>query len=42
MSVEQEEGKPPFFSTWRGLYIFVLIWLIVLIGLMYWFTISFR
>ena len=23
------EGKPPFFATWRGAYVFVLAWLVV-------------
>ncbi|MEM8894770.1 MAG: hypothetical protein AAGC88_09345 [Bacteroidota bacterium] len=41
MSEEPQEAKPPFFGSWRALYVFVLLWLVVLIGLMYWFTISF-
>ncbi len=26
-----DEGRPPFFRSWRGAYIFVLAWLAVLV-----------
>ncbi len=29
-----DEGRPPFFKTWRGAYIFVLVWLAVLVALL--------
>ena len=38
----QDEGKPPFFSSWRALYALVLVNLGVLIALFYAFTKAFE
>ncbi len=35
------EKKPPFFKSWKSVYIMVLSVLVVLILLFFWFTVSF-
>ena len=37
-----DEGKPPFFSSWRSLYVLVLVNLVVLIALFYAFMKAFE
>jgi hypothetical protein len=37
-----DEGKPPFVSSWRSLYVLVLVNLVVLIVLFYAFTKAFE
>ena len=37
-----DEGKPPFFSSWRTLYILVLANLVMLIGIFYAFMKAFE
>lgn len=39
---ENKEGLPPIFSTWKQLYTILVAYLIVLIILFYWFTISYK
>ena len=38
----EDEGNPPFFSSWRSLYVLVLVNLVVLIGLFYAFMKAFE
>ncbi|MGB0840136.1 MAG: hypothetical protein ACPGXL_08350 [Chitinophagales bacterium] len=33
-----EFGRPPFFKTWRGMYVLVIANLALLITFFYWFT----
>jgi hypothetical protein len=37
-----DEGKPPFFSSWKSWYVLVLVNLVVLIGLFYAFMKAFE
>ena len=39
--MENTEVKPPFFKSWKGIYLAVLVNLVVMIALMYWFSKSF-
>jgi len=39
---ENNEGLPPIFKTWKQLYTVLIAYLIMLILLFYWFTLSFR
>lgn len=36
------EEKPPFFSNWKKLYVFIIAFEVVLMGLFYWMTVSFN
>lgn len=39
---EEPIQKPPFFKTWAGLYTFVITFLVVLILLFTWITVSYQ
>ena len=39
---EDEMDKAPFFGSWTGIYLFVMAFFAVLIGLFYWFTVSYQ
>jgi len=39
---EREDGLPPFVNSWRQLYALIIASLILLIGLFYWFTVTFQ
>lgn len=38
----QVEDKPPFFASWKKLYIFIACYLVVLVTLMYLFTLYYK
>jgi len=38
---KRDKGLPPFIRTWNQFYLLVIGWLIVLIALFYWFTVTF-
>jgi hypothetical protein len=35
------DQKPPFFRSWRSIYIFVILIFLILVVLFYWFTVTF-
>ncbi len=39
---ENKESLPPIFSTWKQLYAVLVAYLVVLIILFYWFTVSYK
>ena len=39
---EFTDGRPPILGSWNNIYLLILGVLAVLIGLFYWFSISFR
>jgi hypothetical protein len=38
---QTDEPPPPIFQSWRQMYAFVLIMHAIIIGLFYWFTVSY-
>lgn len=38
---KRDKGLPPFIRTWKQFYLLVAGWLVVLILLFYWFTVTF-
>lgn len=39
---QSEDGLPPFVSSWRQLYLIIIVSLVLLIALFYWFTVTFQ
>lgn len=41
MENDEIDNLPPFFKNWKQMYLALLIFLCVLIGLFYWLTVAF-
>ncbi|MEQ8413049.1 MAG: hypothetical protein RIE86_08395 [Imperialibacter sp.] len=39
---EDEMDDAPFLGSWKAIYLFVMAFFVVLIGLFYWFTVTYQ